>query len=258
MEQNDLIRTFALNQGTALKATRVPKARFLELPSITAPRRKLLTDDVEDVTLIAIFNNDTTHIPEQVTDDVTYSEVYFFHVSLKKATHLGELYQLLHQTITNPAVIIYTLEGKVAVSVAPKRHNKSVAGQTVVESHFLTSWLDPKEPTHQEFLDAGAVNNCSFLNLESFYLDFTAYVRHAELLTFSPNITINRRRDWCELETLLQQYRLISSQIKQLAEEERTHTAFGDKLSFRSKQVTLEKQRNTLVANIQEKLEKPA
>jgi hypothetical protein len=256
MEQSDLIRTFALNQGTALKATRVPKARFLELPTINAQRRKLLTDDVEDVTLLAIFNTDTVHIPEQVTDEATYAEVYFFNVTLKKDTHLGELHQLLHQTITNPAVIFYTLEGKVAISAAPKRHNKTISGQTVAEIHHLTPWLSPAEAADNHFLKAGAVSNCSFMNLERFYLDITAYVRHAELLTFSPTVVINRRRDWTELEVLLQKYRFISAQVRQYAEEERTHTAFGDKLSFRSKQVVLEKQKTELKLNIQEKLEK--
>ena len=143
-----------------------------------------------------------------------------------------------------------------AVSIAPKRHHKTIAGQTVAETYYLTNWLDPKDISQNQFLEAGAVTNCSFMNLERFYLDFTAYVRHAELLAFSHNIAINRRRNWSELEESLQQYRLLRAQIRHLAEEERTHTTFGAKLAFRSQQVALEKQKAIITLNIQEKLEK--
>lgn len=255
MEQSELIRTFALNQGTALKATRVPRARFLELPNILAPKRKLLTDEVEEVTLLAIFNTDTTHIQSYVDDEMVYEEVYFFHITLKKDTHLSELNQLLQQSITNPAVIFYTLEAKLAISTATKRLNKNALEQTMITESHLTQWLDESNPLTKQYLEAGAVTEASFMTLLRFYLDFVSYVRHAELLPFMNTLKLNRHRDWVSLENELKDYRKLQINLRVLREEERTHTSFGDKLSFRSKQVAQERQKNEATLNIQRLLE---
>lgn len=258
MDAQGLIDTFALAHGTAVNKTRVPKARFLELPTVNAQKRKLLADEVDNVTLLAVFNEDTTNIPPLKNSEVVYEEVYFFQVALKKDTHLSELNQLLQSNITNPAVIFYTLDTVVAISVSPKRLHKSEAGKTVSDSVFLTPWLDITNVRDYDFLAEGKVTSCSFMHLERFYQDFTNYVRHAEMLRLIDTLTIDRKRDWSVLEPLLKQLRTINSEIRRLSEEERKHTSFGDKLSLRSKQVKLTKERIETTENIKQTIENKA
>ena len=258
MDAGYLIETFALAQGTAKSKTRVPKARFLELPEVTAPKRKLLSDEVAEIILLAIFNEDTTHIPSHKTSEVVYEEVYFFQVALKKDTHLAELNQLLQMHITNPAIIFYTMGESVAISAAPKRLHKQGAGKTVVDSIYLTSWLSVTNIMHDEYLQAGAVTNCSFTHLERLYQNFTSFVRHAELLQFMTNVEVDRQRNWAIIDEELSKFRKIMGELRRLSEEERTHTAFGDKLSLRSRQVALEKEKSTIISNVQHLLEKKA
>jgi len=255
MDAQGLIDTFALALGTAIQKTKVPKTRFLELPSVNAQKRKLLSDEVDNVTLLAIFNEDTTHIPPLKNTEVIYEEIYFFHVALKKDTHLAELNQLLQSHITNPAVIFFTLDNSVAVSVAPKRLHKQEAGKTVSDVTFLTPWLDITNVRDYDFLEEGKVTSCSFTHLERFYQDFTNYVRHAEMLRLVETLIIDRRRDWSVLEPLLKQLRTINGEIRRLSEEERKQAGFGDKLSLRSKQVKLEKDRTQTTENIKNILE---
>ncbi len=255
MGTEEIINIFALNQGTALKTTKVPKARFLELPNITAAKRKLLSDEIEEVTLLAVFNSDTTNVLSVRTEEVVYEEVYFLHIALKKDTHLGELNQLLQQNITNPTIIFYSLGDRLAMSVAPKRLSKNASGETVVDAYYLTDWLDPTQDEVTKFLATGAITNGSFMNLEKLYLDFASYVRHAELLPFTKVLIVDRRREWDQLDTLLQNYRDILRKIRLCMEEERTHAAFGDKLSFRSKLVALEKEKEALILDVQALIE---
>lgn len=255
MDAQGLIDTFALAIGTAIHKTKVPKTRFLELPSVNAQKRKLLSDEVDTVTLLAVFNEDTTHIPPLKNTEVVYEEIYFFQVALKKDTHLAELTQLLQSHITNPAVIFFTLDNAVAISVAPKRLHKQEAGKTVSDSVFLSPWLDITNVRDYDFLAEGKVANCSFTHLERFYQDFTNYVRHAEMLRLVETLAIDRRRDWSVLEPLLKQLRAINSEMRRLSEEERKQAGFGDKLSLRSKQVKLEKERSQTTENIKNILE---
>lgn len=255
MKTEAIINIFALNQGTALKTTKVPKARFLELPNITAPKRKLLSDEIEEVTLLAVFNSDTTNVLSVRTEEVVYEEVYFLHIALKKDAHLGELNQLLQQNITNPAIIFYSLGDRLAMSVAPKRLSKNASGETVVDAYYLTDWLDTSQEEVARFLAAGAVTDGSFMNLEKLYLDFVSYVRHAELLVFTKTLTVDRRREWSQLNVLLQKYHELLRQIRQCTEEERSHTSFGDKLSFRSKLVAREKEKEAVMLDIQALIE---
>lgn len=255
MDTQGLIDTFGLAQGTAVSKTRVPKARFLELPDVTAPKRKLLADEVGNVTLLAVFNEDTTHIPPLKTNEVVYEEVYFFQVALKKDNHLTELNQLLQSHITNPAVIFYTLDNSVAISIAPKRLNKQDVGKTVADAVYLSPWLDITNLRDDEYLEAGHVTKCSFTHLERFYQDFTNFVRHAEMLPLAEKVTVDYRRDWSVLEPLLKQLRTINTEIRRLSDEERKQAGFGDKLSLRSKQVKLEKQRVETTDNIKNILE---
>lgn len=258
MDAQGLIDTFALAHGTAVNKTRVPKARFLELPNVNAQKRKLLSDEVDSVTLLAVFNEDTTNIPPLKTAEVVYEEVYFFQVALKKDTHLAELNQLLQTHITNPAVIFYTLDNLVTISVSPKRLHKQEVGKTVSDAVFLTPWLDITNVREYDFLVEGKVTNCSFTHLERFYQDFTNYVRHAEMLRLSETLTVDRRRDWSVLEPLLKQLRATNSEMRRLSEEERKQAGFGDKLSLRSKQVKLEKERLQTTENIKKILENKA
>lgn len=256
MDAQGIIDTFALALGTAIQKTRVPKTRFLELPSVNAQKRKLLSDEVDNVTLLAVFNEDTTHIPPLKNKEVVYEEIYFFHVALKKDTHFAELNQLLQSHITNPAVIFFTFDSAVAISVAPKRLHKQEAGKTVSDSVFITPWLDITNVRDYDFLEDGKVTSCSFTHLERFYQDFTNYVRHAEMLRLAETLTIDRRRDWSVLEPLLKQLRATNNEICRLSEEERKQAGFGDKLSLRSKQVKLEKDRSQTTENIKNILEK--
>lgn len=255
MDADTLITTFALDQGTAISQTKVPKARFLELPGILAPKRKLLTDEVASVTLLAVFNEDTTAIQATKTDDVLYAEVYFFHVALKKDTHVAELNQLLQSNITNPAIIFYTLDETVAISAAPKRLSKQVVGRTVADHVYLTPWLHITHLGDDAYLQSGAVTQFSFTHLERLYLDFTNYVRHAELLAIVPQVAIDSRRDWDVLEPPLSRFRALNSELKRLAEEERKQAGFGDKLAFRSTQVKLNRERTAVLAIISSTLE---
>lgn len=255
MDAQGLIETFALALGTSIQKTKVTKTTFLKLSDINAQKRKLLIDEVDTVTLLAVFNEDTTHIPPHKNSEVVYEEIYFFHVALKKNTHLAELNQLLQSHITNPAVLFFTLDTSVAISVAPKRLHKQEAGKTVGDVVYLTPWLDITNVRDYDFLAEGKVANCSFTHLERFYQDFTNYVRHAEMLRLVETLTIDRRRDWSVLEPLLKQLRAINSEMRRLSEEECKQAGFGDKLSLRSKQVKLEKDRTQTTENIKNILE---
>ena len=255
MDADTIISTFGLNQGTAVSKTRVPKARFLELPDVLAPNRKLLTDEVGGVTLLAVFNEDTTGIQATKTKEVVYEEVYFFHVTLKKDNHIAELNQLLQSHITNPAIIFYTLDEAIAISTAPKRLSKQVAGKTVAEDVYLTPWLHITHITDDEYLQEGEITKGSFTHLERLYQDFTNYVRHAELLPLVASLTVDRRRDWSKLEPSLGRFRELTSELRRLSEEERKQAGFGDKLAFRSKQVKLDKERTQILAIIRTTLE---
>ena len=255
MDADSLITTFALDQGTAISKTKVPKARFLELPGVLAPKRKLLTDEVASVTLLSVFNEDTAGIQPTKTTEVLYEEVYFFQVALKKNTHLAELNALLQSNITNPAIIFYTLDESVAISAAPKRLSKQEASKTVADHVYLTPWLHITSLTDDEYLQAGCVTSFSFTHLERLYLDFTNYVRHAELLSLVPTVTIDSRRDWDTLEPQLKKYRALTTEHNRLAEEENKQASFGDKLARRSKQVKIASEHNAVLAIITNLLE---
>ena len=71
-------------------------------------------------------------------------------------------------------------------------------------------------------------------------------------------ITIDRRRDWSTLEPLLKRLRAINTEIRRLSEDERKQAGFGDKLSLRSKQVKLDKERAETTENINNILENKA
>lgn len=258
MTSAEIIATFALAQGTAVQNVRVPKARFFELDAATASKRRLIADEVAEITLLSVFNTDTTNILSVRTDDVAYEEIYFFHVALHKDNHLAELHQFLQQHITNPAVIFFTLDSAVAIGVAPKRLNKAIADSTVIENMYLTDWLNLAGSNTAQYLSGGAVTNCSFINLERCYLDMVAYVKHAALLRFTDRLTIDRRRDWSTLDQYLSEYRQKTSEYNRLKEEEKSHTAFGDKLSLRSKQVAVERKLSEITDSVKNILENKA
>jgi hypothetical protein len=139
---------------------------------------------------------------------------------------------------------------RIAISAAPKRISKNESSCTVIEQRYFTEWLDPENPSHARFLEAGAVTKCSFLSLERLYRDFAAYVHDAALLPFATDLVVDRRRQWQELDLLIDRHRALSTRLRAHQDEERSHTSFGQKLAFRSKQVETQAEMDDIAARI--------
>lgn len=227
-----IIEAFGLTKHAALLDKRIPKTTFFEQEGCDAQDRELLTDEVESLTLLAVFNTSTTNIPTFQDEDHHYEELYLFYVELRTDKHVNRIAELLHVMIPNPVLIVFAHEGKISLSTAEKRLNKNAEGKTVVEAVLTSPWMAsaPKDDQERTFLASLAIMNWSHQSLLFFQRDAERIILASCLASIAGSFVFSYKLDILEATRLLQDYGASLGRIKALEKDEKDTSHFGEKM----------------------------
>lgn len=237
--KDEIIRLLGLRRDKILQDAKIPKAKFYDLEDFNAQKKKIFTNDVDEIYLLAILNEETINIAPLKNDEVNYSEVYMVYVTLKKDNNSSKIIDVIQKNIPNPTVVILNLKNKILVATARKRLSRAEKNKQVIESEQSTPWLaidDLAQPI-QGYLNGLNITNFSFQNLYNFYQEFSLYIYQSILLPFSSDFKFAKALSIEVLEPTLADYLAKQSEIRSLAEEELKTLNFGDKIAIHQKLV---------------------
>lgn len=120
---------------------RIPKTQLFLQGELVKTERDLLTERVEQVRLMYVFNKQTYPMEVVVSVAEHYDTILILYVELKKEVSLQRLSKIIQETLPSPALIIFQLDDKYLFSSALKRLNKSERGKIVVEEYHYSSWI---------------------------------------------------------------------------------------------------------------------
>ena len=235
--QEELDAIFGFSALTINQSRNIPKASFYEHDDFTNSRKKLFTEDIEKIRIIAICDKNTINIEPLVNEDRVYKEIFFLQVELKDRSNHKKISEIIHQIIPNPVVILFTFGNELLVSAAPKRLSKQEKGKIVVEGEFNSIWVDLKDSNEErkKFLRNLHLKNFRFDNLYLFYADITKSVIFSSFIELAETYVFSKNSD---LETVVE----LSKKLQQVQERLAFHSSedkrlknFGDKVANHQK-----------------------
>jgi hypothetical protein len=146
------------------------KKQFIENFSLNANEKKIISEDIENITLEYLLNKDKINIAPFSDEENDYSEIAFIRVELLSTKRMKKLSNII-QYIPYPLIVVFAGENKICINISPKRINKNDSSKLVVQESYFTQWidLDNSSKMEQEFLESLEIKKHPFTNFFEFY-----------------------------------------------------------------------------------------
>ncbi|MBU1976753.1 MAG: DUF4391 domain-containing protein [Nanoarchaeota archaeon] len=226
-------KIFGFSDMGIVQGRNIPKKIFYEQDAFNASRKKLFTDDIENLRISAICDRNTTNIEAYVNEDRNYKEIFFIQVILKDASKHKKISEIMHQVIPNPVVIIFIHKKSLLLSAAHKRLNKQEKGKIVVEAEYNSPWVstETSDETIQKFIKQLYLKNFNFDNLYVFYSDITKAIIFSSFIELVRAYKYSRACDIKKISELADRFKKLQEKKVFHVNADKKLKNFGDKVS---------------------------
>jgi hypothetical protein len=207
------------------------KKQFIENFSLNVSEKKVISEDVDNITLEYILNKDKINIAPFGDEDNDYSEIAFIRVELLSNTRLKKLSNII-QYIPYPLIVVYADENNICINISPKRINKNDSSKLVVEDNYFTEWIDLDNSTEieQEFLESLEIKNHPFTNFFEFYTSYLNKLIAFNASRYSGSLKLN-----VDTRGLLREIQEVESHIDDIISKIKKETDIRDKVNLNIK-----------------------
>ncbi len=204
------------------------KKQFIENFSLNATEKKIISEDVENITLEYLLNKDKINIALFSDEENDYSEIAFIRVELLSTKRLKKLSSII-QNIPYPLIVVYADENSICINISPKRINKNDSSKLVIEESFFTEWinLDNSTKIEQEFLESLEIKNHPFTNFFEFY---NSYLN--KLVAFNASQYSGSLEQGEDTRELLREIQEVESSINDIITKIKKETDIRDKVNL--------------------------
>ncbi|MEA1982701.1 MAG: DUF4391 domain-containing protein, partial [Campylobacterota bacterium] len=204
------------------------KKQFIANFSLNANEKKIISEDVENITLEYLLNKDNINITPFNDEDNDYSEIAFIRVELLSTKRLKKLSNII-QYIPYPLIVVYADENNVCINISPKRINKNDSSKLVVEESYFTEWVDLDDSTEieQAFLESLEIKNHPFTNFFEFY---NSYLN--KLIAFNASHYSGSLEQGEDTRELLREIQEVESNISDITSKIKKETDIRDKVNL--------------------------
>jgi len=204
------------------------KKQFIENFSLNANEKKIISEDVENITLEYLLNKDNINITPFNDEDKDYSEIAFIRVELLSTKRVKKLSNII-QDIPYPLIVVYADGNNICLNISPKRINKNDSNKLVVEESYFTEWIDLDNSTkiEQAFLKSLEIKNHPFTNFFEFY---NSYLN--KLIAFNSSRYSGSLDQGEDTRELLQEIQEVESNINDITSKIKKETDIRDKVNL--------------------------
>lgn len=225
---------------------RLTKKQFIENFALKAHEKKLLSSEVENITLEYLLNKDNINIAPFQDEENDYSEIAFIKVDILHKEKVKAVSTII-QYIPYPLIVIFTYKNEVCINISPKRINKNDNTKLVVVESYFTKWIDLQNnyKIEQEFLNSLKIQNHPFTDFLSFYNSYLDKIVAFNASQYSGTLNVNEAT-----KEILEQIASYEARISELKSKIKKETNFNDKVNMN---IELKKMKNR-VNDLKEKL----
>ena len=204
------------------------KKQFIENFSLSAVEKKIISEDVENITLEYLLNKDNINIAPFSDEENDYSEIAFIRVELLATRRLKKLSNII-QYIPYPLIVVFADENNICINISPKRINKNDSSKLVVEESYFTEWidLDNSSEIDQDFLKSLGIKNHPFTNFFEFY---NSYLN--KLIAFNASKYTGSLKQSQDTKEVLREIQEVELSIVDIISKIRKETDIRDKVNL--------------------------
>ncbi|PHR69888.1 MAG: hypothetical protein COA66_13745 [Arcobacter sp.] len=204
------------------------KKQFIENFSLNMNEKKIISEDVENITLEYILNKDKINIAPFRDEKNDYSEIAFIRVELLSTKRLKKLSNII-QYIPYPLIVVFADENKICINISPKRINKNDSSKLFVQENYFTKWidLDNSNKIEHEFLERLKIKNHPFTNFYEFYNSYLD-----KLLAFNASHYSGRLSQNANTKEVLREIEEIEVIIRETVSKIKKETDIRDKVNL--------------------------
>ena len=207
---------------------KLDKKEFLENFSLNINDRKLLSQNIDRITLENILNQDTINITPFLDEERDYSEIAIIKVKISNKEKLKSINNIIQQ-IPYSLIVFYAFQNEISLCLSPKRINKADSSKLVVEEVHFSKWIDFSNLTNidKSFLQSLSINNHPFTNLLAFYESFMDKLISYNASIYSGTLTVSK-----DTKMILENIQKTEAQIIDIKNKIKKETNFNEKVNM--------------------------
>lgn len=223
----DIIKYFNFPNSTLIER-KLFKKQFLDNFSLTTNEKRILSDNVDSITLNNLLNKDSINISPFKNETHNYQEIAVISVEINNQSKSKEITNIILH-IPYPVVLILIYKEQIQINISPKRLNISDVSKLVVEEQYFTKWIDFKNLTSidETFLHSLNINNHSFRNFLAFYESFIDKLISYNASIYSGTLTVSK-----DTKMILENIQKTEAQIIDIKNKIKKETNFNDKVNM--------------------------
>ncbi len=223
----DIVKYLNLPSSTSIER-KLFKKQFLDNFSLTTNEKRILSDNVDSITLNNLLNKDSINISPFTNETHNYQEIAVISVEIKNQNKSKEITNIILH-IPYPVVLILIYKEQIQINISPKRLNISDVSKLVVEEQYFTKWIDFKNLTSidETFLHSLNINNHSFRNFLAFYESFIDKLISYNASIYSGIFSISK-----DTKMILENIQKTEAQIIDIKNKIKKETNFNEKVNM--------------------------
>jgi hypothetical protein len=236
--------TFLQIPERMLLRKKLPKSFFLKNFDLSAPEKKLLSDDVDGMELLANIKSANSNIPTFLDADLIYEEIQVMTCALSQpdlARMAPKVCNLFQKYIPYPILLIIEEESNFVVSTAEKRVNLNDRTKRTIESNFISPVLS--KLYRNEKLDAFSTlikfPSLDSTNLWTLYGSFTNALIKLQSFDLTGKMSGRTGVRNTEELALLREIEALKSDIQRLSNQMKSETQLNKRVALNMEIQTL-------------------
>lgn len=225
---------------------KLDKKEFIENFSLNANDKKILSKDIDRITLEHLLNQNTINISPFTDENKDFSEIAFIKVKISNPDKLKSINNIIQQ-IPYPLIVFYIYENQLAISICPKRINKSDSSKLVAEEEYFSKWLDfdSLNEIEKKFLDNLNITNHPFTDFFSFYESIINTLIAFNASKYTGKINVSK-----DTKKLLEEIQRLEINISEIKNKIKKETNFNEKVNMNIELKKVSDKLNKLKGNI--------
>ena len=223
----DIVKYLNLPSSTSIER-KLFKKQFLDNFSLTTNEKRILSDNVDRITLNNLLNKDSINILPFTNETHNYQEIAVISVEINNQSKAKEITNIILH-IPYPVVLILVYKEQIQINISPKRINITDTAKLVVEEQYYTKWIDTNNLTEvsSEFLNSLDTLKHPFSNFKDFFISLTQSV-----ISFNASEISGKFKSNQDSKFILDKINKINSEIQELKAQIKKETNYNNKVKL--------------------------
>ncbi len=248
----ELIIDFLSLPANARVDQRVPKTKLMERGAKTAADKRLIQEEIEELTWIASLESANIGVPSFQNVEREYLEIIILSLVLRGGTKLPRISELIHRSIPNPVLLIAKHGVSASVSLAHKRWSQDHS-KVLIDNVRRADILHPESPTSLEtdFLKSLSLPGLPCLDLFATYQGMIERIMAFEAAKiFGKFILPDSSQRMTTIATALETYTRLRSALNTLRSKMAREKQFNRRVLLNTEIKRIENELATIAAGL--------